>query len=157
VEQSRNFRNQSERRQNYRTILFKTITLRTSNFIYQFTLQVYITRLHYQFTLPVLHYQFTLQVYITRLHYQFTLPNNCIFLCGNKIRSSVEQVPFQTFPKWAFRRFRTGSTTQPATVPLRSDEQQYKAVCAADETAVMQTFSDRCKFELANCMSTGGE
>ncbi|GFG39792.1 hypothetical protein Cfor_12903, partial [Coptotermes formosanus] len=32
-------------------------------------------------------------------------------------------------------------------------EEQYQPVCAVDETGVMQTFSNRCKFELANCMS----
>jgi len=46
----------------------------------------------------------TIAVRTSNLNYQFTLRNNCMFVCGNKIRSSVEQVSFHTFPKWAFRR-----------------------------------------------------
>ncbi|XP_021939848.1 turripeptide Pal9.2-like [Zootermopsis nevadensis] len=33
-------------------------------------------------------------------------------------------------------------------------DEQYKPVCAVDETGVMQTFPNRCQFELANCEST---
>ena len=61
-----------------------------------------------------------------------------------------------------FQGFLTARPAAPIPVPNRSlwrqcdfvCEEQYKPVCAVDETGVMQTFSDRCIFELANCVST---
>jgi hypothetical protein len=38
----------------------------------------------------------------SNLIYWFAFCNNCMFVSGNKIQCSIEQVSFQTSPKWAF-------------------------------------------------------